>query len=84
MLEGRTVLNKGTRTFLTVLLALMLTGSLGMLLRQDGQLRAAEESYAQAERITESVDAEVPLNLPLRWMNTPPDCWNWTSALCRQ
>lgn len=54
-------MNKRTRTFLTVLLALMLTGSLGMLLRQDGQLRAAEESYAQAERITELVDTEVPL-----------------------
>ena len=54
-------MNKGTRTFLAVLLALGLTGSLGMLLRQSVQLQAAEESYAQAGALAAPPDMEQPL-----------------------
>ena len=54
-------MNKGTRTFLAVLLALVLTGSLGMLLRQTAQLQVAEESYAQAEATAAPPDIEMPI-----------------------
>ena len=59
--KRRTALNKGIRTFLTVLLALVLTGSAGMFLRQAVQLQAAEESYAQAEAMAAPPDIEMPL-----------------------
>ena len=48
------------RVTLLVLLTLVLTGSLGMLLRQTAQLRAAEESYAQAAAITAQPDTTPP------------------------
>ena len=46
-------MNKKIRAALIVLLALVLVGSLGMLLRQSMQYRAAEESYTQAKELAE-------------------------------
>ena len=54
-------MNKGSRTFLAVLLALVLTGSAGMFLRQTVQLQTAEESYAQAEAMAVPPDIEMLL-----------------------
>lgn len=46
-------MNKKIRTALIVLLALVLVGSLGMLLWQSMQYRTGEESYAEAEALAE-------------------------------